>query len=125
MLGNMYSRLRGNRTSFLLIPPLIRLAYQFGGPLLERMGSALGWGAQATGGGGTGIDPFESLIQAAIQGALSAPAAGGGGGAGQLASALGGLANPGGLGAFGPALAAGPIGGFGGGVRPGFFRRRR
>jgi hypothetical protein len=121
-LGNMYHRFRNNRTPLVLIPPLIRLAYQYGGPLLERMSSAFGLSGAAgqTAAGAAASGGIDSLVESAISGAM-----GGGGAAGAAGQAVQGLGQlpfaglPPGMGGFGAA----PMAGFG--ARPVFFRRKR
>jgi hypothetical protein len=114
-LGNMYHRFRNNRTPLVLIPTVLRLAYQYGGPLLDRMSSAFGSGggqAAAAAAGGAAAPALESFVESAIQGAM--------GGAGAASAPMAGLPFGAGL----PPGFAAPLG-FGGGIRPVFLRRRR
>lgn len=123
MLGNMYHRFRSNRTSMLLIPPLLRFAYQYGGPLLDRMGSALGLGQGAAQGAAEGAGAIDGLMSAALGNAMNPNAAGGSVGqaganaaASQLAGQLAGLGsnlNTQGLGGLAP-YASGSISGYAG-----------
>lgn len=116
-LGNLYHRFRSNRTPMLLIPPLLRIAYQFGGPLLERMSSALGLGQQVAGAGGGGaLSPSNSLVNAAVGNALS-PAASSP--IGTNVSPFGSLGLPQ-YGGFIPPLGPSPLTGFGNYANPAF-----
>jgi hypothetical protein len=101
----------------ILIPPLLRLAYQYGGPILERMSTALGIGASSSSGGA-----IDGIVESALSGALS-PAGGAAAAASGPVASIPFAGIPPGIGGFSGA----PIGAFGGlaggGVRPVFFRR--
>jgi len=122
-IGNMYHRFRSNRTGYLLIPPLLRLAYQYGPNIIRGISGLASAGGQTA--SQTAVD---SVVNSAVNSAL--------GSSGQAA----GLTGQAGLGSLGAASGAslggqvlpafGGVGGVGGGIPlqfgpPVFFRRRR
>lgn len=103
MIGNMVWRIRQHKTPLMVIPPVLRLLYQFRGPIMTGFNSAF----KGIGGGGPAA--------AAVKGAADLASAS----SNLASSAVGGGAGAAGFGAGAPLMFPGPAS-FGGGV-PGLF----